>query len=102
LTIPPILYILYYSYIMNIQGFNWDDKNEQHIARHDVLPEEVEEAFEEKYVIFPSWVGRYILLGRSVAGRYLFIVFEIKSGIVRTVTARTMSGTEKRRYQRGK
>jgi len=38
---------------MNIHGFNWDEKNERHIARHEVLPDEVEEAFEEKYVIFP-------------------------------------------------
>ncbi|MBI4708318.1 MAG: BrnT family toxin [Candidatus Omnitrophica bacterium] len=87
---------------MNIHGFNWDDRNKQHIALHNVTPDEVEEAFQGKYITFPSWAGRYILLSRSAAGRYLFIVFEIKSGIVRTVTARTMSGTEKRRYQKGK
>jgi uncharacterized DUF497 family protein len=87
---------------MNIHGFTWDDRNKQHIARHNVMPDEVEEAFERKYIIFSSWDGRNILLGRNAAGRYLFIVFEINAGIVRTVTARTMSRIEKRRYQRGK
>ena len=87
---------------MRIHSFDWDDTNVKHIARHQVALKEVEEAFEGKRMIAKAWAGRYILLGRSAAGRYLFAVFIVRSGVARAITARDMAQAEKRRYQRGK
>ena len=33
-------------------GFDWDDANEDHILRHGVVPNEVEEAASQKNVIY--------------------------------------------------
>lgn len=84
---------------MRIRGFDWDDINREHIARHHVAPEEVEEAFEGKRLINKSWGGRYTLLGRSAAGRYLIVAFVVRSGVARVVMARDMTRTERRRYR---
>ena len=84
---------------MRIKSFEWDDINVAHIARHNVTPDEVEEAFEFRRRIYRSRAGRYMLLGRSGAGRYIMVAFIISAGAVRTITARDMTGTEKRLYQ---
>lgn len=85
--------------------FDWDDANRQHIANHDVEPEEAEEA-----LLDPRRVGaaaynvgderRWAYLGATELGRVLFIVFTRRSGLVRVVTARDAGTTELRRYRR--
>ncbi len=83
---------------MRLHSFEWDDINVAHIARHNVTPEEVEEAFESRHRIRRSRAGRYALLGRSATGRYLMVAFIIRAGTVRAITARDMTSTEKRLY----
>ena len=86
---------------MIIKAFDWDDINREHINKHQVGPDEVEESFAGKHHLFTARDGRHILLGRSVSGRYLFIVFEYKSaGVIYTVTARDMSSGERRLHRR--
>lgn len=86
---------------MQLRGFDWDDHNRDHIARHRVEPDEAEEAFLGTRLIFRSREGRYVLLGRSAAGRYLTVAFALNAGIARVITARDMTEAEKRRYRRG-
>jgi len=74
----------------------------EHIAQHDVEPEEVEEIVYED--CHPSWVVRgrrrgvrelrWTLFGQTCAGRYLAVVIAPYSrrGVWRAVTARTWSG----------
>lgn len=86
---------------MLILAFEWDDANREHVARHRVDSEEVEEAFAGKHHVFKSRYARYALLGRSAIGRYLFVVFEYKgAGVARTITARDMTLEETRLYWR--
>lgn len=89
---------------LNVQGFDWDDDNVEHIAEHDVAPEEVEEVFIGRYMLRRSRSARYTVLGRNYAGRYLFVVVEkLEAGIIRVVTARDMDERERRLYlRRGK
>ena len=83
--------------------FDWDDANEEHIARHGVTPAEVEEVFFARVSAKRSRLGRYLILGRSSAGRYLSVVIEKMGGhAVRVVTARDMSPAERRLYARRK
>lgn len=84
---------------MRLRHLDWDEANIAHIARHNVTPGEVDEAFEEKHLIFKSRDGRYMLLGRSAAGRYLMVAFAVKVGVARVITARDMNNAEKKRYQ---
>ncbi|MEO6811738.1 MAG: hypothetical protein ABI353_21725 [Isosphaeraceae bacterium] len=92
---------------MRIDEFIWPEERIEHIARHGVTPEEVEEA-----CIGKSLVQRaksegenpiYYLLGQTGAGRYRFcVVIRFPDGIGYPVTAREMTASEKRRYRKWK
>jgi uncharacterized protein len=83
-------------------GFDWDIHNMGHIAVHDVLPDEVEEAVASRRIIIASkpkqGENRWKLYGRSRAGRFLVVVFTIRRNRFRTVTAYTMNQIERRIY----
>lgn len=86
-----------------IRDFEWDDDNEEHIARHGVTPAEVEEVFFFRFSVRRGRQGRYLVLGRSAEGRHLSVVIEKKGGgWVRVVTARDMSQVERRLYAKRK
>ena len=87
----------------------WDDNNIDHIARHGVEPEEVEEIVYED--CYPSWIvrirrrgvreTRWVVFGQTCGGRYLLAVIAPYSrrGVWRAVTARDMERQTRRRYQ---
>ena len=84
-------------------GFEWDEYNEEHIAKHNVAMDEVEACFFNPYVWKRKKRGkkRYYLYGQTDGGRYLFIVFELyHGGIVHPISARDMEPREKRYFQR--
>ena len=86
---------------MKVRHFDWDEVNEDHVARHGVDPDEVEEVFVGRHRVLRSREGRYVALGRSVAGRYLLVVFEAREfGEIRVVTARDMAEKEKKYFKR--
>ncbi len=86
---------------MHIEDFEWDDANIEHIAEHQVEPEEAEEVFYNSPLIRRGRDGRYIALGQTWAGRYLTVIFERRpSNVVRVVTARPMTRAERRQYKR--
>jgi uncharacterized DUF497 family protein len=91
---------------LNIEGFDWDnpedsDGNVAHIARHEIIPEEVEEVFEEDLIVRRGRKGYRLAYGQTCAGRYLLVVFVLKPGnILRVVTARDLDEMEKRYYRR--
>ena len=84
---------------MRLRCLWWDETIVAHIVRHNVTPDEVEEAFEGGHLVYKSRDGRYALLGRSAAGRYLMVAFVVKVGVGCVITARDMNRAEKRRYQ---
>ena len=89
---------------MRIHTFDWDEKNEGHIAKHGVAIFEVEEAILfDKPFYQRSRKGKYIAHVITEEGRFLFIVFAIKGrGQIRVVTARDMNEKEKRYYRKRK
>ena len=70
---------------MEVREFEWDDRNIEHIARHNVLPDEVEDvAFDDEPWIRKGRKGTRYMLGYTIGGRYLFIVYSLKNkGIAR-------------------
>lgn len=86
---------------MRIAGFEWDDWNIEHIAKHSVTPQEVEETCYNQPIARRTKDGLFIVYGQSDAGRYLFIVVRYKpKGIVYVITARPMEKNEQRYYQK--
>ena len=92
---------------MEFYSFVWNNTNIEHIASHNVTPEEVEQVCTGKPLIFtaPS-KGKtpvYYVLGQTQAGRYLFaVVIYFGKGKGYVVTARDMTGHERRRFLKWK
>jgi uncharacterized DUF497 family protein len=92
---------------MRITGFIWPQDRIDHIARHGVEPEEVEEAcFGRALVQRAKSHGEnpvYYILGQTRAGRYLFcVVIRFAGGTAYPITARPMTNKERRRYRQWK
>ncbi len=89
---------------MKILFIHWTEDSADHIARHGITPEEVEEACHRSPHIRrgrgPKKRKIYEVYGRSDAGRYLFVVvrFVEATGVV-IITARDMDTGERRKYQ---
>ena len=88
---------------MKVYEFIWLEDRIDHIARHSVTPEEVEEAcFGRVFVQRAKSEGKnpvYYALGQTAAGRYLFcVVIQFPDGRGYPVTIRPMTDKERRRY----
>jgi uncharacterized DUF497 family protein len=92
---------------MTIGEFIWPEERIEHIGRHGVTPDEVEEVcFRKPLVQRAKSEGAnpvYYILGQTNAGRYLFcVVIRFPDGKGYPVTAREMTAKEKRRYRKWK
>ena len=85
-----------------IKKILWDEGNIAHIARHDVLPSEVEEALEVDRVEWEAYKKRIFIVGPTKAGRMLTVILEPKigTGIYKPITAYDASKTSIRAYTR--
>ncbi len=83
-------------------GFEWDEGNSLHIQLgHGILPEEAEEVFANDPLFRRTKKSHYAALGPTCEGRYLIIVFELKSkGLARPITGWDMSRAEIRYYKK--
>ena len=76
---------------MEISGFQWDEDNVAHIARHHVYPDEVEElAFDDEPWIRKGSGGTRYMLGYTISGRYLFVVYALKEKGIASVVRLTL------------
>jgi len=74
-------------------AFDWDEGNIKHIARHRVLPHEVEQAVTDPHAVMLDiqMIGaeeRTRVLGMTAKGRVLVSVFTVRDGAIRPLTAR--------------
>jgi uncharacterized protein len=83
-------------------GFEWDAGNRPKVrARHDVAPAECEQAFfHEPFLVSYDAVhsadeSRWRALGRTAAGRALFVVFTLRGTLIRILAARPMTRKER-------
>ncbi|MGA2742708.1 MAG: BrnT family toxin [Bryobacteraceae bacterium] len=73
--------------------FDWDIHNVGHLARHNVRPEEAEQALSGEivdldYRVTADGQERWIAMGRTTAGRILVIVWTVlDDGSYRPITA---------------
>jgi uncharacterized DUF497 family protein len=89
---------------MRIHELLWPRDRIEHIARHSVTPDEVEEVcFGQSLVLRAKSQGEnpvYYVLGQTDAGRYLFsVIIQFPDGRGYPVTARRMTDKEERRFK---
>ena len=85
--------------------FDWDDDNVGHIGEHGVEPEEAEDALLDPRRLSTAarrvtGERRFAAIGATEEGRILLVVFTVRHGMVRVVTAHDASSRDKRRYRR--
>ncbi|MEZ4859848.1 MAG: BrnT family toxin [Caldilineaceae bacterium] len=87
---------------MYISKLEWDNYRIEHIARHDVEPDEVEEVCDDPlHRARREGRNRYRIYGQSAAGRYLFVVIEhIQGNAYKPITARDMTPGEKHNFRK--
>lgn len=90
----------------NCEGFEWDHGNaNKNWDLHRVSDAECEEVFFNLpiVVVFDKRLKRnekrFIALGRTDRDRYLFVAFTIRGDLIRVISAREMTRSDKRRYE---
>jgi len=92
--------------INQLTGFDWDVGNrEKNLQKHRVSTGECEEVFFNFPLLLQDDTGhsqaepRFLVLGQTTAGRYLFIAFTIRQKKFRVISARDMSQKERVSYE---
>ena len=90
---------------MKIEKISWDQEAADHIARHSVTPEEVEEVLfndTDLPLIMRGKEGKYLAHGKTRAGRFLLVVWASRSRRTKIITARDMTKKEKQLFRKRK
>lgn len=98
---------------MRVKGksvkFEWDKWNtDKNYLKHGITPKEAEEAFITENSYFFSDVKhskieeRFILLGKTLEKKDLFVVFTMRGKKVRIISARSMHESEVKKYEKAK
>ena len=82
--------------------FDWDSKNTKHLAAHKVTPAEFEQVMRNDPLDLDSDVidgeERYRSIGISNGGRLLLVVYTVRNGKIRAVTAFPVSASNKKDF----
>ena len=82
---------------MLIDRLMWDPQNVNHIARHKVTLQEVEEVCAGQLVTRRSYANRLLVVGPTTEGRILLVVLEpVSDKVYYVVTVRPASRRERR------
>lgn len=98
---------------MQVKGklvkFEWDKWNiDKNYLKHGLTTKEAEEAFISEDSYFFSDVKhskteeRFILLGKTLEKKNLFVVFTMREKKVRIISARRMHESEVKKYEKAK
>lgn len=87
---------------MIIRKLIWDEWNIDHIARHNVRPEEVEEVcLESKILINKSGKGKVRVIGQTQVGKYITIFLADRGkGNFYPISGRDCALKEKKLFKR--
>ena len=83
-----------------VVGFEWDEANIEHVARHNVIPEEAEEVFFDKNNALDEDIKhstvekRFIIIGKTQKGRLLYQIFTRRGDKLRVISSRDINKKE--------
>jgi uncharacterized DUF497 family protein len=88
--------------------FDWDkNKAERNLSKHEVSIEEAKTVFDDPlYVDFYDLdhsedEDRYLLVGQSNRGRLLIVSYTERGNLIRLISAREVTKTERETYEQG-
>lgn len=88
-------------------GFDWDDGNsDKNWEKHRVSDAEGEQVFFNRPLLVrgdsahSETEKRFFVLGRTNAGRKLFVAFTVRHDLIRVISARDMTRREAQEYRR--
>ncbi len=85
-----------------VRHLNWDPWNEDHIAKHAVTREEVEDVFRGSPIFMDSYKNRIVAIGPTREGRILAVALDPEpegEAVYYPVSARPASRKERGYYQ---
>ena len=86
---------------MRIDDLEWTLDRIEHINRHAIVPEEVEEVLASAAIFRRGRGGVYEAWGQTESGRYLLVIFRyLGHNRAWPITARDMDENEKRHFHR--
>ena len=90
---------------MEIAGFDWDSGNQAKCNTHGVSTSDIESLFTKPILVIDdphhaSRERRFRAIGKSSKDRFIFVVFTIRNGMIRPISARFMHQKEIRRYEK--
>jgi uncharacterized protein len=83
-------------------AFDWDEYNKAHLARHGVSHTEFEDVFSGvmiEQIVERAGEKRVSAIGKTKAGRYLFLAYVMRDGRIRPVTAYTLPRNKRKDYE---
>jgi uncharacterized protein len=93
------------SMLENTEGFEWDEGNSnKNWHLHSVTNGECEEVFFNLPLIIATDKQhsadeiRFFALGRTESNRWLFVAFTVRNKLIRVISAREMTKSERRKY----
>ena len=95
-----------YERLARCTGFDWDEGNVlKNWVKHRVTAAECEQIFFNRPLVVAEDVehsqaeGRSYGLGQTDAGRLLLVVFTVRRNLIRVISARAMTKTERKEYE---
>ncbi len=84
--------------------FDWDENNLSHIAKHGIEAYEAEDIFFDDdnlgtHAYNTDDEKRYGILGKTEEGRILKIIYTLRGGNIRVISAMTANKSQTKRYR---
>lgn len=89
-----------------VSGFDWDEANISHIARHNVTPDEAEQVFFDENNALDEDIKhskeekRFLIIGKTEKGRLLYQIFTRRGNKIRVISSRDINKKEVNLYEK--
>lgn len=93
------------SNLRDVTGFEWDEANVKHIARHNATPSEAEDVFFDTNNVLNEDLkhsiaeNRFIIIGKTKEGRLLYQIFTKRGNKIRIISSRDINKKEVKLYE---
>jgi len=94
--------------VWNVTGFDWDEANISHIAKHNVTPAEAEELFFDLENVLDQDLEhsqseqRLIIIGKTKEDRLLYQIYTTRGDRIRVISSRDLNKREFPLYKKAK
>jgi uncharacterized protein len=92
--------------LTGVVGFDWNEANIEHIAEHDVTPDEAEEVFSDEDNVQNEDIEhsiiekRFLIIGKTEKGRLLYQIFTRRGDKIRVISSRDINKKEVQLYEK--